>query len=247
MGRKKKSEKTEDKYEVQVGYVHEWVYLNDGYTEPMKGHPIIGRCYRLIKDDMGYRLHIGRENNDANLDGLFLGAELKAARKDFQFEIELVDETNYLELPIVKEDFEQIEKWLSEGNKDLWDRLQLENEGRVPVIRSVDDLINFMRKHKDIDLEDVDTTPPTTEEIVPTEEIVGYDSNNEHYLTVGRVTNALNIISKADHQMMFLLGDFLEYIASNYNKNSKAGDVYAISKGIHYLMFELNRKKKINE
>jgi hypothetical protein len=117
------------RFDIQIGFIRRWDYFTTESVDQMSGHPMVGRVYRLIKDPIGYRLHIGRENNEIGLDGLFLGKSLIAERPDFAFDIEVVTPENYLNLPLSNEDAEQVIKWILEDNKDLWENLKKEEEG----------------------------------------------------------------------------------------------------------------------
>jgi hypothetical protein len=143
MARKRK-EDSDSKYDVLIGFVHDFSYHNGQTNEDMNGHPVVGRVYRLIKDPNGFRLHIGRENNTIGLDGLFLGPALEAIRPDFSFKIEPVTPANFLTLPINEEDATSIAKWVADENKDLWARIKLEETGEVPVVKSVKELMALL-------------------------------------------------------------------------------------------------------
>jgi hypothetical protein len=218
MARKKKEEQPKSsEYDIQIGFVHEFEFFSDSHSHNMNGHPIQGRCYRLIKDPQGYRIHIGRENNEAKLDGLFLGPELKATRKDFRFKIEVVTTDNYLQLPITSEDADNILKWVETESQDLWDKIKLEVSGEVPVIKSLGDLLALLRSSETEEQEEL--------EIINIEDIP--TDTNKRIDTSERITASLNYIADKDEEMIYSIADALDYIANCYttHENIKLKEV----------------------
>ncbi len=234
---RKKAEKEESnpEYDIYVGFIHEFEYLNKKYEGYMNGHPSPGRVYRIIKDSKGYRLHIGRDNNQVSLDGLFLGKELTGERPDFSFKIELVDKDNYLQLPIHPEDNELMTNWIETENKDLWDNLNKEASGKVPLVKSLDEFLQLIQ------------IPPAPEtghiahiSADPTSED---DSTDEEYQVADKISKALNIISDVDAQMMMTIADLLSTVSARYtNPDMRVSDIYEVSKAFHNLIFNLTKK-----
>lgn len=266
-------ESQKNDYEVLIGFVRDFSYTRADGGDLMSGHPEIGRVYRLIKDSLGYRLHIGRENNEAQLDGLFLGQDLKGAQKDFTFEIEVISPQTYLSLPITEDDTKKIVEWIESDNKDLKEKLDLDGGGSVPVIRSVRDLLKLMVER--------DSAEQTSLE----RKIIDYsDPETEAIDLSARMNNALTKISDKDYDFIHVLVDVVEYIAGTYsdkyedgekpnfskwiataspdlgkganvfnimkytqrystNGYAKSDKVADIHKVIHYAMFELQRRK----
>jgi len=205
MGKKEEGKK-ESQYDVLIGYVHNWEYLSEHGPDQMSGHPMVGRCYRIIKDHIGYRLHIGRENNDAGLDGLFLGPELQAKRKDFEFSIEIITPQNILSLDITSEDNASIAYWVETENLDLWDKIKMEEDGSTPVVRSLSDLFELikLKQHEEEARKDgaLDII-----ELIP-------DSDD---ITAEVLSNALNKINGEDKDVMSAIAASLNYIANTYD------------------------------
>lgn len=159
MAGRKKTEVKKSKFDISIGFVRRWDYFTDSYVDQMNGHPLVGRVYRLIKDDMGYRLHIGRENNDIGLDGLFLGPKLVAERPDFAFEVEIVTPENYLKLPLTNDDASKVVEWITTENKDLWETLKKEEDGTATTaVGKLSDLIALMNQGKEPFKEPTPTT-----------------------------------------------------------------------------------------
>lgn len=273
MPRKKKEEKkTEDDYQVMVGFIKEFDYVDPGSLEQMNGHPIVGKCYRIIKDTNGYRLHIGREFNSMALDGLWLGDSLAAERKDFSYDIQIVTPENFLDLPIDQDEAKKVSEWIEANHEDIWVRLRSEITGDMPVIKTLQDLLSYMATKR----EDAIDLPAITASIP----IEAYDD-------VTRLENAINIISGCDSDLMDTLIDVAEYLASTYGDKYESPEMpnigkiivtqsatlgkganvfnmikYAqrygttgfdksenprdLMKVIHYAMFEMQRKRNIN-
>jgi hypothetical protein len=145
MARKKKlEEESESKYDVMVGFVHEFRFLTDIDSTRLNGHPAPGRVYRILKDPQGYRIHIGRENNKEGLDGLYLGETLNGEYGRYAFNIEIITPTNYLTLPIFEDDRKQVLEWVQSENNDLWENLRKEEAGESAVIRTGQDLLKVL-------------------------------------------------------------------------------------------------------
>jgi len=145
MARKKKQEEESDsKYDVLVGFVHRFEFDSPSYVEKLNGHPTEGRVYRILKDPQGYRIHIGRENNEEGLDGLYLGETLEGEYNQYSFNIEVVTPTNYITLPIKDEDRTKVLEWMQSENSDLWENLRKEESGEAAVIRTGTDLLKVL-------------------------------------------------------------------------------------------------------
>jgi hypothetical protein len=221
MARKKKSEASDASsgYDVLIGFVKEFTYSNEQSIDQMNGHPFTGRVYRIIKDSTGYRLHIGRENNNVGLDGLFLGKTLKGDRPDFSFDVEIITPENFFDLTLTQEDLELITKWQDSKSQDLWAHLEKEMNGSVPVIRTIDDIIKLVKQRQELEAtkeEDYDESP------------VDYDP--EHYATAHRISMALTKIASKDHDFVKIIGDVLDYLASTYGDKYEGGEMPNIGK-----------------
>lgn len=154
MARKRKTnEESEAEYDVLVGFIHEFKFHSEEDITRLSGHPIEGRVYRLLKDPYGWRVHIGRENNKEGLDGLYLGDQevyeistglLKSEQRRYNYKIEIITPTNYLNLPLVEEDRARVLEWIQSDNTDLWEGLKREQSGEVPVIRTGTDLLKLL-------------------------------------------------------------------------------------------------------
>lgn len=146
MARKKKvnDDEPEEEYDVLIGFVHEFKFVSDEDLSRLNGHPIEGRVYRILKDPYGYRIHIGRENNDEGLDGLFLGNALDGEQRRYTFKIEIVTPENYLGLPLVEEDRVKVLDWVQSNSDDLREGLKKEKSGDTPVIRTGTDLLKLL-------------------------------------------------------------------------------------------------------
>lgn len=158
MARKKEEKKEEKEYDVLIGFVKSFNFIATDDSVRLSGHPQVGRIYRLMRDPHGWRLHIGRENNREGLDGLYLGdldiykistGLIEGVQPRYDFLIEVVTPTNYLQLPIVDEDRQKLLKWLETENTDLWDSLKREQKGEATVIRSGTDLLKVLMAHKE--------------------------------------------------------------------------------------------------
>lgn len=146
MARKKiEANAEESRFDVQIGFIKNWDYSTTASSDQMNGHPMIGRVYRLIKEPLGYRLHIGRDKNKIGIDGLFLGPKLKAERPDFAFDIEVVTTENYLHLPLSSEDAQQVLHWITTENNDLWEKLRKEESGEaIAAIGKLPNILNLI-------------------------------------------------------------------------------------------------------
>lgn len=111
----------EEDVKIFLGYVHKFDYANEEEAAILHGHPLPGRVYRLIKDTSGYRLHIGKENNAAGLDGWMLGKRLKNTLRAYSFDVEIINAENYADLKFHPDDVSKMVTWLAHDNKDLLD------------------------------------------------------------------------------------------------------------------------------
>ena len=208
-----RNKKEEPEYDVKIGFVHEFIVHDERYADRMNGHPAEGRVYRLIKDPQGYRLHIGRENNDANLDGIFLGHELEGEQRAFSYRIEIITPENYLKLPIKSEDVITMASWITNDNKDLWDNIERERSGEIPVVRTQADLVELMGRLRQ------EAEEREREESKGTAVIVPYNPNDidlsrEH--KIDALETALNTITmfknKSTNELLDLFDGLYERI-----------------------------------
>lgn len=215
MARKKKEQPSDpgrpEGYEVLIGFVKKFTFV-DHTPEEMNGHPTEGRCYRLIRDNQGYRLHIGRENNDAGLDGLYLGDKLKAKRRTFSYDIEIVTPQNFLELGIHNDDLTKVVDWQTTDNADMWERLKKEAEGTVDVVRQLSDLLKL----------DKEETPVETSITFHAPDID----------IAKRLSNSLNTISDKEPEAFFAILDVIEYIASTYSDKYNSPSMPNLTKSL---------------
>lgn len=130
----------ESNIKILMGYVHKFEYRNEEEASVMCGHPLPGRVYRIIKDENGYRLHIGKENNEAGLDGWLLGKRLKNSLRSYSFDIEEITPASFEELKLHPEDVSKMVHWLNTGNKDLIDYLT-----KVDVHPITSDMVGQLR------------------------------------------------------------------------------------------------------
>jgi hypothetical protein len=199
-------------YEILIGYIKSFDYHNDEAREQMQGHPAVGRCYRVIKDDTGYRLHIGPENNDLQFDGLHLGARLKAKKTYYSFEIEPVTPKNLLDLKLSKDELQQVSEWMDSDNADLWSKLHTEAE-RLSAEKAFAGII-------------ADALTARPEEDI---EIVFKTNDLE---SSKLLADSLNTISEKDPEAFLAILDSLVYIASTYADKYESKDFPNVSKQI---------------
>lgn len=123
----------EDNVKILIGFVHKFEYSNEEEAAVLCGHPLPGRVYRVIKDAGGYRLHIGKENNDAGLDGWMLGKRLKNTLRAYSFDVEIITTENFSEFKLHSDDVTKMVTWLSNDNKDLLEYFNKTNSHEVPT------------------------------------------------------------------------------------------------------------------
>ena len=206
-------------YEILIGFIKDFIYVDPQDLDVMQGHPKIGRCYRIIKDSHGYRIHIGRENNDRGMDGLYLGLELTGKTTGFKYNIEAITPANYLELKINKEDTKQVAKWISTDNADMWEKLRSEADGSATVLRRLSEVLNL----KDEIEHDIE------KEVTSVKFAAGKDDSGEFHpqdiVNAERLSVSLNTISYKDPAMFFAILDTLEYIAGTYDDKYNSPDM----------------------
>ena len=146
---------------ILMGYVHRFDYKNEQEAHALQGHPLPGRVYRLIKDDSGYRLHIGRENNMVGIDGWLLGKRLKNSLRAYSFEVEVITPDNFEELNLHPDDVTRMVTWLNSKNKDLLDYLNHTDAKAVPT--------DMLEQLRDLLLEATvsDMTPAEISDVLP--------------------------------------------------------------------------------
>lgn len=161
MARKKKdAEEKGSEYDILIGYVKSFNFVVPDDSHRLSGHPKEGRLYRLMKDPMGWRLHLGRETNNEGLDGLFLGGHdiynsavgtLIGEQPRYSFTVEVVTPQNYLNLTLEESDRQKLFEWIETDNSDLWTNLKKEQTGESAVIRSGMDLLKVLMEQRNID------------------------------------------------------------------------------------------------
>lgn len=204
-------------YDILVGFIKKFTYRDEEAKEKMWGHPEVGRVYRIIHDKNGYRLHIGRENNDAGLDGLFLGKKLKGEQDSFIFQIEIVTPDNFLDLNISREDTISVTQWLTTDNKDMWARLVMEANGGTHVINSIEDIT----KLRDL----IEKNTPPVEEFKLVDSTVSFQAARDDSGNVSQddvniaksLSHSLNVICDNEPDSFYTIVDILSYIASTYH------------------------------
>lgn len=134
---------------ILMGYVNKFDYVDESEQDLLGGHPLPGRVYRLIKDDSGYRLHIGRENNDAHIDGWMLGKKLKNKLRAYSFDIQIIDAENYADIKLHPEDVTKMVEWLKDDNKDLYDYLLGAQPVAVPTTTPLEQLRQLLMAHQE--------------------------------------------------------------------------------------------------
>jgi len=141
-------EKKETK--ILMGYVNKFDYVDEQEAYVHSGHPFPGRVYRIIQDSSGYRLHIGRENNLAGIDGWVLGKKLKNKLRSYTFDIQLIDFENYTNLTIHPDDVTKMVAWLSNDNQDLYDYLNITTAVAVPTTTPLEQLRQLLMSRQPI-------------------------------------------------------------------------------------------------
>lgn len=152
MARKQKGTEEKD-YDILIGYVKSFDFQTEDGSTRLSGHPQVGRVYRLMKDPMGYRIHLGKDTNREGVDGLYLG-ELDVYNKEagiiqgnhprYSYTIEIVTPANYLQLDLEPEDCQKMAEWIESENEDLWAMLNKEQSGEAAVIRTGADLLKII-------------------------------------------------------------------------------------------------------
>ncbi len=211
-------------YEILIGYIREFTY-NDDFADQMGGHPLAGRCYRIIKDKEGYRIHIGRENNQLGLDGLYLGKKLKSKQPQYKFDIEVVTPTNYLDLGINKEDTKKVVEWLESDNADMWAQLKAESEGTTGVLQQLSDIVKFREEIENR----ADEVNDAELKFSARPDIHGqFDTRDIE--VAQRMANGLNIISDNEPDAFYTIVDLIEYIASTYSDKYNSKEIPNVTK-----------------
>lgn len=224
MARKKKEETSatdNNGYDVLVGFIKDFSYREGADANGMNGHPTIGKCYQIIKDPQGYRIHIGRENNENHLDGLWLGETLKGVRKDYSFDIIVVTPENFLDLPIEGEEAKKVEQWITTNHAEIWGKLQNEIDGSAVVVKSFQEL-------QDLEMKDVARHIAET----LSKALAAEEPTDPEYLEVKRMEESLNTVQDKDPEMFSALVDVFEYIASTYSDKYESPELGNISKPV---------------
>jgi hypothetical protein len=266
MPRKKKEEAPKEGrpegYDILIGYIKKFTYSDQSITEQMNNHPTPGRCYRLIKDTHGYRIHIGGENNQKGYDGLILGDKLKDSKNLFSYHIVVVTPSNYLDLGLSEDDTYKVVEWLTTDNADLWKTLKEEADHKETVVTTIGNALEVEFKDK-VQIDPIEVETKIAEAIL--------------------LSHSLNTISEKEPEAFDALLDVIEYISSTYSdkynspgmpnatksilvasavgapanmcaamkyaqrymttgfpKSYKVQDLYKI---IHYALFEIQRRK----
>jgi hypothetical protein len=234
MPRKKKEQAPRPEgYDILIGFVNKFKYSDE--EEDMNGHPAIGKCYRLIKDHRGFRIHIGRENLKRPMDGLYLSDivpvdnTIKGKTPYFTFEITLVTPENYLDLEIDKDDLKKVAKWLSTDNEDMWDQLRKEADNTSTVITGLADLLKLREKMED-EARKIEESPATVS-FSPVR-----DSNGAPHPDDVRgariLSHSISLISEKEPDALGALVDYLEYMATTYDDKYESRELPNVSKAV---------------
>lgn len=250
-------------YDILIGFIKKFQYSDPGVTAQMNNHPTEGRCYRLIKDNYGYRIHLGSDTNERQYDGLILGDKLKDKKTLFSYNIVVVTTSNYLDLGLTQEDTMKVLEWITTDNADLWKTLSAEAAHRERAeSASLSEALQIefentpaprpAEVHAPIDeavllsasLNTISMREP--EAFMTLLEIINYIASTygDKYENSGmpNVTKPLLVSSSAGANMnMYAVMKYAQrYITVGHEKSYNIKDLY---KMIHYALFEIQRRK----
>lgn len=253
--------------EISVGLIKAFEFYDESYGKRFNGHPVAGRVYRLIKDFIPdekktlYRLHIGRETNESQLDGLILGFDLEgSAKNQYSFKIEEVTKDNFLDFDLSEEDIKQVSQWFDTNHKDLREILglpaiALENGEQLPQTKEAINLVSFLENNSE-NLDSLNAFPANFDKIFykDTEfakilaDFTGYVASTygDKYEAAdrGNFTKEYLFTSKSPDVALFNAFKYLQrYGTQGFEKSGNVKDLY---KALHYIMFELIRKSREN-
>lgn len=159
---------------ILLGYVIKFDYVDEQEQDLLEGHPLPGRVYRLIKDEDGYRLHIGRENNAAHIDGWMLGKRLKNKLRAYSFDIQVIDAENYSDIKLHPDDVTKMVDWLKDDHKDLYEYINGTKPIAVPTTTPLEQLRQLLMNRSNTSSTEDPTSLPAADVMQETTDYFGY-------------------------------------------------------------------------
>ena len=264
MAKKKKTQEPEVKHEILIGYVSEFEFNDPVAEETLNGHPFVGRVYQIIKEEIfGYRLHIGVENTKENqMAGILLGNTLHGDHiGKWKFKIDIITKDNFIDFDITQEDAEKLSLWFNTDNKDLREVLDKPvsavatdphgnlqevhfptNEELQTSFEAVNALDTRMNEFSDNINLIYDKDP---EMMIVMTDLIAYlaTTYSDKYEAAGKTNYGKRFLieSKSPDTAIFNTLKYIQrYATTGFEKSQNIKDVY---KAIHYLLFELERKR----
>lgn len=268
--------------DILIGYIDDFKFSNPALAAKLAPHPKQGSIYRIIRFYPNnanpkeiitpvYQIYIGRDNNEAKMDTMFLGHTLEGEYfNKWTFSIIPVTKTNVTDFDIKPEELPSLATWLETDHADLKGLIE---KSPMPV---------------DMNISTGETTFAQPELPHPLEQEFMRLKNAEEYYTesLEAMSEALTHIIRTDREFSMVLSDLMRYLASTYSDKyedsgranmsrdflmtsdspevalfnsmkyiqryttkgfEKSGNTRDILKAIHYCLFELQRaKSKIN-
>jgi hypothetical protein len=151
--------------QIHIGYVNKFEFSETKMKDLLYPHPEKGRIYQIIQRQLPsgldvYELYIGRENNNAQMDTIFLGSELVGdyGEDKWSHDISIITKSNYLDYEFEGDDLEKLNMWIKTKHSGLKKLMKMKpkahtiKEGKVvdnngstpvqaaPLIAAVEDL-----------------------------------------------------------------------------------------------------------
>ena len=111
--------------DVQIGFVKYFKFCEEHAKDLLAPHPQEGRIYRIIKltkksKTQFYQLYIGKDNNKAGMDCIYLGDSLEGEYNDkWEFVIHIINKDNYLDYQYDEQDLINLKTWLDSDHAEL--------------------------------------------------------------------------------------------------------------------------------
>lgn len=272
--------------EIFIGYVQDFKFLNEEIQDKLSNEPKVGSVYRVmvtkaqrVEDDEHvnlYQIYIGKENNKAGMDTLFLGEALEGTYYDkWQYNIKRITEQNLLEFDLSAQELEKIAHWKETNNKDL-----------TPLLKGYAKGVNISEAElMKEEAKEVSELKDKIEDIASSAMSKVLDFDAKYKQSLAKMEKSMKVIMDRDIDMTFVMSDVLAYLKTTYSdKYEAAGTNIAkefllnsdsshvamfnaikylqrystkgfkksenpvdLYKAIHYILFELIRLRQKNE
>lgn len=232
--------------EVVVLYTNKFQYFYPEDKETMKGHPIEGRVYRAIKDTdtNHYLLHIGTENTESKMEGIQL-KKLEGKSLGWECDLEEITDKNLLDFDLTPEDAEKMIQWETKGHDDLNKFINEPDEesGKEFDIEDIEDLVDLNHEMEIADALNK-TLDYDAEFHFTMTDLIKYLASTCDDKYGSSQLDTRGILYSETLGQGFNTGNAVKYIA-RYNTEGfeKSYNPKDLMKAIHYLLFELTRRK----